>query len=155
VATGVVPTPVVTADEVEAPLIVTAPVPSETEEMAPISKEEAIVTPPDNTNIALLEEVKVEEKVVPTVAAASPAPVVVAVPPAPIPPVSVAVTAPVAATPSAPVIEKEVITVPITKENGEVPSPSEPPSSSASPTPVSTSVSPEQGEGTHPSVIIC
>ncbi len=153
VAAGVVPVPVVAADEVEAPLTVTAPVSSETEEMAPTPKEEAIVTSPDNINVALIEEVKAEEKIVPTVVAAT-APVVVATPPAPTLPVPAAVTAPVAATPPAPVIEKEVIAVPVTQENGEVPSPSEPPSSSASPTPVSTSVSPEQGEGIKPIVII-
>ena len=154
VAAGVVPAPVVAADEVEAPLTVTAPVSSETEEMAPTPTEEAIVTSPDNTNVALIEEVKAEEKIVPTVVAAT-APVVVATPPAPTPPVPATVTVlSVAATPPAPVIEKEVIAVPVTQENGEVPSPSEPPSSSASPTPVSTSVSPEQGEGIKPIVII-
>jgi hypothetical protein len=120
--------------------------------MAPTPKEEAVVvTPPDNTNVEVIEEVKAEEKTVPTVAAV---PVVVAAPPAPTPPVPATVAAPVVATPPAPVIEKEVITVPVTQENGEVPSPSEPPSSSASPTPASTSVSPEQGEGTKPIVNI-
>ncbi|XP_046441878.1 eukaryotic translation initiation factor 4 gamma 1-like isoform X2 [Daphnia pulex] len=145
VAPGVAAAPVAAVDEVEAPLTVTAPVTSETEEMAPTPKEEAVVvTPPDNTNVEVIEEVKAEEKTVPTVAAV---PVVVAAPPAPTPPVPATVAAPVVATPPAPVIEKEVITVPVTQENGEVPSPSEPPSSSASPTPASTSVSPEQGEG--------
>jgi hypothetical protein len=95
VATGVVSTPVVAADEVEAPSKVTAPFFSETEEMAS-------ATSSKNTNVAFIEEVRAEEKTIPTVVAS------------PTPSVPAAVTAPMGATP--------IIAVPVTQEDGQVPS---------------------------------
>ena len=100
VTTGAVSAPVVmAADEVEAPLTATSPFFSETEDI--------VSTPSNNTNVAFIEKVKAEEKTVPTVVAS------------PTPSVPVAVTAPVGATP--------IIAVPVTQENGEVPSSNDPP----------------------------
>ena len=99
VTTGVVSAQVEAADEVEAPLTVAAPFFSETEDI--------VSTPSNNTNVAFIEKVKAEEKTVPTVVAS------------PTPSVPVAVTAPVGATP--------IIAVPVTQQNGEVPSSNDPP----------------------------
>ena len=73
VAAGVVPAPVVAADEVEAPFF------SETEDI--------VSTPSNNTSVPLIKKVKAKEKTVPTVVAS------------PTPSVPAAVTAPVGATP--------------------------------------------------------
>ena len=94
VATGVVSAQVEAADEVEAPLTAAAPVSSKAEDI--------VFTPSNNTNVAFIEKVKAKEKSVPTVVAS------------PTPSVPAAVTAPVGATP--------IIAVPVTQENGQVPS---------------------------------
>nr|CAH0113663.1 unnamed protein product [Daphnia galeata] len=100
VTTGAVSAPVVmAADEVEAPLTATSPFFSETEDI--------VSTPSNNTNVALIEKVKAKEKTVPTVVAS------------PTPSVPAAVTAPVGATP--------IIAVPVTQQNGQVPSSRDPP----------------------------
>lgn len=137
-ATGAVCVPAVVTDEVEAPVAVSTSSTKVTEEIAASAKVEVVVPP----KAAIVEE-KVEEKMAPAVVAATPA-----TQPAPTVPATVA--APVAATsePAAQVGKKEAaIAAPVTQENGEVPPTSEPPSSSTSPTPVSTSASPDQGDG--------
>nr|CAH0113661.1 unnamed protein product [Daphnia galeata] len=100
VASSAVSAPVVmAADEVEAPSKVTAPFFSETEDI--------VSTPSNNTSVPLIEKIKAEEKTVPTVVAS------------PTPSVPAAVSAPVGATP--------IIAVPVTQENGQVPSSRDPP----------------------------
>ena len=134
--TGAVCLPAVVTDEVEAPVTVPTPSTKVTEEITVSSKVE--VVPPK----APIVEEKVEEKTAPAVAAT---PATQSTPTVP-----ATVTAPVAATAEPPpqVVDKEaVVAAPVTQENGEVPPTSEPPSSSTSPTPVSTSASPDQGDG--------
>jgi hypothetical protein len=94
----IVATGVVSA-QVEAADEVEAPFFSETEDI--------VFTPSNNTNVAFIEKIKAEEKTVPTVVAS------------PTPSVPAAVTAPVGATP--------IIAVPVTQENGQVPSSNDPP----------------------------
>ena len=94
----IVTTGVVSA-QVEAADEVEAPFFSETEDI--------VSTPSNNTSVPLIEKIKAEEKTVPTVVAS------------PTPSVSAAVTAPVEVTP--------IIAVPVTQQNGEVPSSRDPP----------------------------
>ena len=85
--------------QVEAADEVEAPFFSETEDI--------VFTPSNNTSVPLIEKIKAEEKTVPTVVAS------------PTPSVPAAVSAPVGATP--------IIAVPVTQENGQVPSSRDPP----------------------------
>ncbi len=94
----VIVTGVVSA-QVEAADEVEAPFFSETEDI--------VFTPSNNTSVPLIEKIKAEEKTVPTIIAS------------PTPSVPAAVSAPVGATP--------IIAVPVTQENGQVPSSRDPP----------------------------
>lgn len=133
--------PLVAVDEVEAPSALVTPAVLDVEEAPTSPIVDISAAPSENAIVAVVEEISVEKKTVPTVAASSSASTSAT------PTVPATVTAPIAPVQPAPVIEKEVIPVPVAPENGEVPSVSEPPSSTASPTPVLTAPSPEQVEG--------
>jgi hypothetical protein len=89
----------VTSSEIAVTGVISAPVVAATEG--------TVFTPSKNTNVPLIEKAEAKEKTVPTIIAS------------PTPSLPAAVTAPVGATP--------IIADPVTQENGQVPSSSDPP----------------------------